>query len=297
MMSIRWTLATVMLLMLGTMAAALAQEDLDRAAAEQMLNERIQRFMDMGMEREAATLIAVLSESGMSPAEILLTMMMADRGGDDAGGLMLLMNAMRNAAPRQPVVIDRGEQLLVFEDGRLHVIDLQAMKVTATLDYAQTGRDDEALWRYLIPIMGHGPRQPGGEEAEVCRLHLRTLGGAIERYVAAHGALPDDTWVTQITPLLGDAQDALRCPSRDRAVAFAMNEKLLGVAPDGVTEPAETILLFETALDDANPVGGPDALPEEGVHDGGVNVLLVNGEVAWLSLAEARELLGLPIAR
>ena len=296
----RWTVAGMLLIILGAGSAALAQEDLDRVAAEQAMNQKVQRFIELGLEREAATLIAVLSETGMSPAEILLTMMMADRGGDEAGGIMLLMNAMKKASPAQPVVIDRVDQLLIVEGGRLYVIDLATMEVAGTLDYARAAdADDEALWRWLVPIMAGEQRheRAGGEEAEVCRMHLKVLAGALHQYVLAHEALPGEAWVTEITPLLGEGRDALRCPARELGVAFALNEKLVGVALGAITEPGETILLVETALGDANPVGGPEALPEEAVHDGGVNVLFVSGEAEWLPLPEARELLALPIAR
>jgi hypothetical protein len=225
-----------------------------------------------------------------------MLMTLSEKGGDDAGGVMLLMNAMKNAAPRQPVVIDRGEQLLIVEGGTLYVIDLATMQVSRRLSYTQEAED--ALWRFLIPVIaqGGGP-QLVDEATEVCQTHLALLGEAFRRYVDDKGVLPGEEWVAQITPLLGEGHDALRCPSREQAVAFALNEKLVGLAPGEVGKPAETILLFETALDGDSPVGGPEALPEEGVHNGGVNVLMVNGEVRWLSPAEARERLGRPVGR
>jgi hypothetical protein len=283
-----------MTLVAGGMAGA--QADLDRVAGEQAVEARVQHLMELGLEREAATLIAVLRESGMSPAEILMLVTLSEKGGDDAGGVMLLLNAMKNAAPRQPVVIDRGAQLLIVEGGTLYVIDLATMQVSRRLSYTQEAED--ALWRFLIPVIaqGGGP-QLVDEATEVCQTHLALLGEAFRRYVDDKGVLPGEEWVAQITPLLGEGHDALRCPSREQAVAFALNEKLVGLAPDEVGKPAETILLFETALDGDSPVGGPEALPEEGVHNGGVNVLMVNGEVRWLSPAEARERLGRPVGR
>lgn len=292
----RRTVASVLLMTLVAGGVAGAQADLDRVAGEQAVEARVQHLMELGLEREAATLIAVLRESGMSPAEILMLMTLSEKGGDDAGGVMLLLNAMKNAAPRQPVVIDRGEQLLIVEGGTLYVIDLATMQVSRRLSYTQEAED--ALWRFLIPVIaqGGGP-QLVDEATEVCQTHLALLGEAFRRYVDDKGVLPGEEWVAQITPLLGEGRDALRCPSREQAVAFALNEKLVGLAPDEVGKPAETILLFETALDGDSPVGGPEALPKEGVHNGGVNVLMVNGEVRWLSPAEARERLGRPVGR
>ncbi len=273
------------------------QENLDRMAAEQQINETVQRFTDMGMEPEAATLIAILSETGMSPAEIVMLMMMADRGGDDAGGLMLLMNAMKSAAGGRPVVVDRGDQLLVLEGGVLFVIDMTTMEVTDTLDYARAAQPDpDAIWRLLASVMGGHEGQPGGDQGAGCRRRLRAIHDAFVACVAAHdGVLPGENWVEEITPYLPE-QELLRCPSRPEvAVGYAMNEKLLGVATAAIVEPGERVLLFDTVIDDASPVGGPEAVPVYGAHDEGVNVLFVSGEVEWVPIAEARELLGLPV--
>ena len=281
----------------GLAVAQEEQENLDRMAAEQQINETVQEFIDLGMEPEAATFLAILSETGMSPAEIVMFMMMADKGGDDAGGFMLLMNAMKSASGGQPVVVDRGDQLLVLEGGVLFVIDMTTMEVTQTLDYARAAQPDpDAIWRLLIPIMGGGHAQPGGDQAAVCRQRLRALHGAFAAYVDAHdGVLPGEDWVEEITPYLPEAE-LLRCPSRPEvAVAYAMNERLVGAAAAAVVEPGERVLLFDTVLDDPSPVGGPEAVPLDGAHDGGVNVLFVSGEVEWLPVAEARELLGLPV--
>lgn len=275
------------------------QEDLERLAAEQELNARVQRFVDMGLEPEVATFMAILSETGMSPAEILMFMMMADKGGEDVGGLMLLMNAMRNAAAAQPVVVDRGEQLLIVEDGVLYVIDMTKMEVAATLPYAKTATSNqEAIWQYLIPVIARGGEQAGGEEAEQCRRHLKLLAQAIHRYAQAHGgALPGQNWVDEIAQYL-ENQDVLRCPARpELAVGYAMNDKLIGALMQELVDPERTVLLFETTLDAANPAGGPEAVPAAGVHEDGINVLFLNGVVEWMPVAEARELLDMPVLR
>ena len=76
-----------------------------------------------------------------------------------------------------------------------------------------------------------------------------------------------------------------------------MNDKLIGALLQEVADPARTVLLFEAALDAVNPAGGPEAVPAAGVHEDGINVIFLNGEVEWVSPAEARELLGMPILR
>jgi len=110
--------------------------------------------------------------------------------------------------------------------------------------------------------------------------------------MGAHdGALPGQEWVGAIAPYL-PGSGVLRCPSRpDVAVAYAMNAKLTGALPGEIARPNETILLFETTLNDRSPVGGSEAVPAEGVHDGGVNVLFMDGHVQLLPVTEARNLL------
>lgn len=293
-------LVTIAVLSLCAAALALAQEqqeNLDRMAAEQQMNARVQEFTDMGMDAKAATLMAVLSETGMSPAEILLFMAMADGGGGDAGGALLLMNAMKGSTAAQPVVVDRGEQLLVLEGGVLYVIDLATMELAGALDYARAAQpNQDAIWRTLMPWMAGDGGRPVVDQAEACRQRLRTIHGAFATYVQAHdGLLPGENWVEGIAPYLPE-RELLRCPSRPEvAVAFAMNERLVGMAAAGIAEPGARVLLFDTILDEASPVGGPEAVPLDGAHDEGVNVLFVSGQVEWVPVEAARELLGLPV--
>jgi prepilin-type processing-associated H-X9-DG protein len=110
------------------------------------------------------------------------------------------------------------------------------------------------------------------------------------------GALPGENWVEAITPHLHHPEALLRCPARpELAVGYAMNAKMAGVQLHQVVEPAERILLFDTALQAESPVGGAEALPEGIVHEDGVIVLFADGHVEWLETAEAREMLGFPI--
>lgn len=278
-------------------AQAEQQQDIERVAAEQQLEQRIQKFVDMGIEREAATFLAVLSEAGMDPAQIMMFFMMAEHGGEDAAGLMLLMNAMKQQGPTQPVVVQQdmgGPQALIVDDGALYVIDLEAMEVTGRVDYRRSrGMDPDAIWSLLAPMMAGG-REAGGPQARNCRERLRVLAGAFWKYAQDHdGTLPGENWVEAITPYL-ETPDLLRCPARpEQQVGYAMNEKLVGAVIEELEEPEETILLFDTWLDDPAPVGGPEAVPDAGIHDEGVNAVYLNGTVEWLPVAEAREVLQL----
>ncbi len=297
----RRLMAVVALLALAGIAAlaqpAEEREDLERVAAEQEINRRIEHFVQMGMEREAAVFMTILERSGMDPAQMVLFFMMAEEN-EDAAGLMLLMNAMKQKAAAQPVVIDSAGGLwaLIVEDGVLYLIDLDAMEVRGSVEYAPRGApEDDAIWSLLAPMMAGG-EEPGGPEAAECREHLHLLWDAFAAYMQDHnGALPGQNWVEAVTPYL-ETPEPLHCPERpDLEIAYAMNEKLVGALMEEVVEPGESILLFEAALDAPNPVGGPAAVPDEGVHDEGVNVLFANGEVEWLPADEAREMLGFPV--
>ncbi|MGC9317542.1 MAG: hypothetical protein ACP5KN_05835, partial [Armatimonadota bacterium] len=227
----------------------------------------------------------------------MMFFMMAEHGGGDAAGLMLLMNAMKQQGPTQPVVVQSdgaGPQALIVDGGSLYVIDLEAMQVTGTVEYRRSGRmDPDAVWSLLAPMMAGGG-EPGGPQARNCRERLRAVAAAFRQYARDHdGALPGQNWVEAITPYL-ETPELLRCPARpDRQVGYAMNEKLVGAVIEGLEEPGRTILLFETSVDDPAPVGGPEAVPEMGIHDEGINAVYADGSVEWLPVAEARELLAL----
>jgi prepilin-type processing-associated H-X9-DG protein len=275
---------------------------LDRVAAEQRLTERVDQFAEMGLEREVAVFFALMEHSGMEPGEILAFFMMAEHGGEGAG---MLLNAMKQTSPpAQPTVIegeDGGREALIVDGGVLYRIDLETMQVVGEVPYAAPKQADrDAIWSLLVPLMAEwegGGAFPGGPEAAACADNLRRLGRAFTMYAEQNeGALPGENWVQALTPYLENPQELLRCPARpDLAVGYAMNAKMAGVQLHQIVEPAERILLFDTALQAESPVGGAEALPEGIVHEDGVIVLFADGRVEWLETAEAREMLGFPI--
>ncbi len=276
------------------------EADLDRVAAEGQINQRVQYFMDMGLEREVALWVTMLEQSGMEPGEILMTLIMIEEGPEGAG-MMMLMDALKGSSSARPVVLEHGEQVLLIVDGGvLYNINLQTMEVTGKVAYsgpAQSERD--AVWSLLIPLMtewGGEYEVPGGPEAQRCLHNLDVLGGAFSAYVDDNnGTLPGENWVEAITPYLEDL-NVLSCPSRpDQAVGYAMNAKMVDVQIAEIAEPGERILLFDTTMQAASPVGGPEAVPEGIVHEDGLNVLFADGRVEWLEMAEVREVLGFPI--
>lgn len=208
------TAVTALLMVLALTAPASAQEveqrDFGAAVRSQQFQERVEMFRQMGMEEEA-TFYAMLTSGEMDASQMMLLMMMMGDGGefDDAFGLVTMMNAMKQGqGAAQPVVIDRGEVLLIVEGGVLYKISPETMEVQ---------------------------------------------------------------------------------------VAYAMNEKLVGVALGEIANPAETILFFEMNVDTPSPVGGPDIVPEGGIHNGGINVGYADGHCKWIMPDVARQQLGEPV--
>ena len=279
--------------------------DFERMAASQDLHEQMQMFIEMGMGEKEALFFSLMTSGKMDPATMMMLMAMMGGGmGGDEMGIMLLMNAMSgNKAAAQPVVLDRGETLLIIDGGVLYKVNLETMALAGSVPYARAaGADADALTSLLRMMMTHRVERERGavevaevavdEDQDECIGNLRGLClAALTRAEDFEGKLPGETWVADIRGYHENGQ-VLVCPSRpDLAVGYAMNRKLLGAKLGEVEEPAEVILFFEANLDGENPVGGADDVPEEGVHNGGINLGFADGHCKWVSVEEARELL------
>ena len=104
-------------------------------------------------------------------------------------------------------------------------------------------------------------------------------------------SLPGQEWAKQVHPYVNNWA-VFQCPSRpELAVGYAMNEKLLARKMGDITDQANMVLLFGSDVGGENPVGGADDVPEEGVHDGWVSVLFLDGHVKAMEPGALRELL------
>ena len=286
MRTVTWALVLAMLVMV---VPAVAQEEAPAAEVPEMpkdIAERMEMFKQMGIDEKGAWFMSVLSSSGMDPAQLILLMALMDKGGgggDDAIGLMLLMNAMGGKQEgKQPVVLDRGETLLIIEDGVLYKVSLEAMELEGSVPYAQ-GRQ--------------APPPPVPEEVAVeeetdqaaSQRKLKWLYTAMYNYSADwDGALPGEQWVKDSEAHRKDNSLLVRPSRPDLPVGYAMNEKLPGAKLADIENPGETVVLFESNIGGDDPIGGPEAVPEEGVHNGGIMCAFVDGHVKWLPVAEAR---------
>ncbi len=283
-------LALIVLPAVAQPAAEQQQDDLDRMAAEQKLQERITFFEEMGLPRDAATAMAIFAETGMDPAQMALMIMIGQQGGEQAMLPMLMMNSMRGAAPLAPAMVEREGRLFIAEGGMLYVIDEETLEVVSTIEYApKPPPEDSPIWSLLGPMIT-GAR--GKAQQAACMSNLKQLGLAFMMYLEDHdGWLPDGNWVEVTYPYIKNRQ-VYTCPSRpDQPVGYALNEALLAQRVLDIENPAQTVLAFETLEPGEAPVGGAELVPPDGIHEGSINVLFADGHVQTVTAAQARQLL------
>jgi len=265
-------------------------QDLERMAAEQTLQDRISFFEEMGLPHEAAAAMAILAESGMDPAQMAIMMMVGEQSGEQAMLPILMMNSMRGNVPLTPAMVERDGRLFIAEGGMLYVIDEETLEVLSTLEYApRPAVEDSPIWSVLGPAMA-GAR--GQAQQTACLNNLKQLGTAFMMYVQDwDGWLPEENWVEALYPYLQN-RAVFTCPSRpEQPVGYALNEAVLPMRLYDIADPAQTVLAFETLEGGEAPIGGAELVPPDGIHDGGINVLFVDGHVQWMLPEAAVELL------
>jgi len=267
------------------------QQDLDRMAAEQKLQERVAFFQEMGMESEVATMLAILTEAGMDPAQLALMVTMGARGGGEAMLPMLMMNSMRGGGAQSPAMVERDGRLFIAEGGKLYIIDEATMEVVSTLEYARKpAPEDSPIWSLLGPMIA-GAR--GQAQQTACQGNLKQLGLGFLMYAQDHdGWLPDEeNWVEAVYPYIKN-RAIFTCPSRpDQPVGYALNEAVLALRVNDLANPSQQVLAFETLEGGEAPLGGAELVPPEGIHEGGIGVLFADGHVQWVRADEAVRLL------
>lgn len=283
-------LALVMAMPLAAQQPAEQAQDLDRTAAEQKLQERVAFFEGMGVGREVATVLAILTEAGMDPAQVALMLMMGEHVGDEAMIPWLMMNSMRGGGAQSPAMVERDGRLFIAEGGKLYVIDEATQEVVGTLEYAPRPKpEDSPIWSLLGPMIADAR---GRALHTACLNNLKQVGMAFMMYTQDHDDwLPEGNWVEAIYPYVMNRK-LFTCPSRpDQPVGYALNQAALALRLNDLENPAGTVLLFETLEGGEAPVGGAELVPPEGIHNGGIDVLFADGHVKWLIADEAIRLL------
>ena len=253
-------------------------------------------FMQMGMDEETATLFSVLSSGQGGDMSQLLPLIMMMRGEKDMGdglGMMLFMKALSGAgagATPQPVWFRDGEWLFILESGVLYKINTEAMELEGQVAYKQGGGSSSAaLMAILAPVLARAREKA---RAASCLSNMKQLCLAMLMYAQDYDEVfPKKTWAQDTLPYCRNGAMYV-CPSRpELRVGYAMNEKLVLARLGRIRRPAETILLFESNIGGESPVGGPDDVPEGGVHNGGVVAGFADGHAKWLRVGEAKRIL------
>lgn len=253
-------------------------------------------FIQMGMDEEAALLFSVLGAATPQDMATLLPLFMMMGGGnmdeDAIGGLMFMKAMGGSGAAAQPVLWQEGNLVFIVENGVLYRINVETMTVEGQLAYRQQGVG-ALLPAILAPVFA-GARDKAQQAS--CQSNLRQLCLGVLMYATDwDGVFPGETWAPDTLPYVRN-EVVYTCPSRPHLpVGYAMNHQLLGRATATIPHLAETVILFESNLGGESPVGGPEDLPEGGVHNGGVNLGYADGHVKWYPVEEARRLLAMPV--
>ena len=114
-----------------------------------------------------------------------------------------------------------------------------------------------------------------------CLSHVKHLVIGISMYLQDNdGRFPGESWDSRIRVL---DQNDLKCPEAPGlACAYAENGALRGVKVNSLSDPAATIMVFES---DKGPhaIGGPALLTKEPRHFGGDNIGFADGHAQWVS--------------
>jgi len=196
----------------------------------------------------------------------------------------------------QSVVVERDGVLwaLILDDGVLYRINLDTMKLEGAVPYREGATANDQIMDELMPMFHQG--QEKARQA-ACMSNLKQIGLAARLYAEDHDQkLPSAAWPGELQPYLKNAA-LYTCPSRaDLPVAYAMNEKVVGVSQGDLARPAETIMFFEGNAGGEKPVGGPDLVPDDGIHNHGINACFADGHCKWLPVDQAKQILGQPVS-
>ncbi|MCX7597787.1 MAG: hypothetical protein N2512_02820 [Armatimonadetes bacterium] len=274
-------------------AAQGAQAEAAQPAAERPddFEAKMEEFKAMGVPEKDAFVLALLTmseETDMAQLLPYLMLMEPDAKGEDILGMMFFMNLFgRGGATSGPVAVTQGDSvLLIIERGKVYKVDTATMKVLGEVGYRPAARTD--LSKLMTSEIMRKARARA--ETESCQSNLKQIAAGVLMYAQDHGdTLPKADWVPALRPYLNNDR-LFTCPTRPhQPIGYAFNKALLGASLLKIERPAETIMIFESKLAGESPVGGADDVPIEGVHDGGICAVFVDGHVEWMSVNDARE--------
>jgi prepilin-type processing-associated H-X9-DG protein len=135
-----------------------------------------------------------------------------------------------------------------------------------------------------------------GSRQVVCENSLATLADGIKQYRLKHNdTLPvGNEWCTAIAPFIENPEN-FRCLNDNRLkdpyrgskyCSYAFNAKLSGKSYSTLTDPAHTVMLFESERG-WNASGGVEMLPKEPRHSGADNYVFADGHTEAISRKDA----------
>lgn len=255
----------------------------------------VELMRQMGAKEEDILGLQLMSQvMGADMGQMMLLMMLADQGkkedqgkkDDDIMGMMLFSKLL-GAGAKQPTALLHGDKLLVIEDGTVYRIDMEKMEVDGSVNYrANKGAGGLAA---LLPLI---MQAQGKAQGTGCLSNMRQLCMSAQLYAGDNGdMLPTEQWPDQLAAYVKN-RAIYTCPGAPgKAVAYAINEALIGARTGDVKRPSETVLFFESDQAQELPFGGPDAVTGPPRHEGRVAVGFVDGHAKFVSPEELRELL------
>jgi serine/threonine-protein kinase len=143
------------------------------------------------------------------------------------------------------------------------------------------------------------PIQQAREKARqaICISNLRDLGMAVMQYCQDYDErMPlAYNWADAVYPYFR-RWDGYQCPSRKNLkIGYAYNRHLNGISMEQISQPTETVCLFESNLGGSNPSDYGESWIEGGVHLGGNFVSFVDGHTKWYSWTQKQHLQFYPI--
>ncbi|MGM0491371.1 MAG: hypothetical protein ACQER1_00385 [Armatimonadota bacterium] len=286
----RSTLMVGLIILVALPMVAQAQDDFDEIAAMQALERRIESYRAMGMRSGEALEAAIITSPGLSMQQRLLLL---SRLSDDPV-MQMMEPALLGQGGGGTGITAHGDALFVAENGWVYRIDPETLEVMQSGRYRTETASDADLGTYLDPMLDQARREA---QASACLSNMKQLCLAALMYAqdwGEHLVQPGRVrgeWPEELYPYL-KSRAIFTCPSRpEQPVGYAFNERLYDAALANITNPAETVIMFETLAVGEAPAGGVEAVPEQPIHGDYVTVGFVDGHAKMMTPEALREAL------
>lgn len=250
-------------------------------------------LVGQGMDEKDATFLALLASGGDSSWLLPYLLMNGPGGGrsmDDVMG-MLVMRKLLSPQGTAGLGWTSGKYVYIAENGVLYKINTDTMQVEGRVAYRGGGMPMEAM-AGMTPMFAEAKARA---QQTACLSNLKQLGLAFLMCAQDWDEkLPGKDWVAATQPYLKNTQ-VLICPGRPEVkIGYVYNEAVMGASLKKIGNPAATVLVFEGEPVEGKDFGGIERIAQGGYHNGGVNMVFVDGHAKWLPVAEAKEMLAAP---